>query len=107
MAQLRMRRPQLEDLLPVEIPADYRLRTYEPGDEAAWARIMNTGIGRDHTAESCRASLIEQPQFRPKGLFLAVTETGEAAGSACAWRHPPEETRVGYVHMVCVLPEHR
>jgi mycothiol synthase len=107
MAQLRMRRPNLEDLPPVVMPAGYRLRSYQPGDEAAWARIMNTGIGQDHTAERCRANLVARPQFRPDGLFFAVTEAGEAAGSACAWRQSAEEERTGYVHMVCVLPEHR
>lgn len=107
MAQLRMRRPDLEGLSAVIMPAGYRLRTYAPGDEEAWARIMNTGIGQSHTAERCRANLIERPQFRPEGLFFAVTEQDEAVGSACAWRRPEEGERSGYVHMVCVLPQHR
>jgi len=101
-----MRRPDLDGLPPVVIPAGYRLRTYAPGDEEAWARIMNTGIGQSHTAERCRANLIERPQFRPEGLFFAVTEEGEAVGSACAWRRPEEAPESGYVHMVCVTPEH-
>src|SRR2546425_967793 len=107
MSQLRMRRPHLEALPPVAMPEGYRLRTYDAGDEAAWARIMNTGIGEKNTAEGCRAHLIEQPQFRPEGLFFAVSESGEPVGSACAWRQSAEEARVGYVHMVCVVPEHR
>jgi mycothiol synthase len=107
MAQLRMRRSDLESLPPVEMPAGYRLRTYAPGDEAAWARIMNTGIGQSHTAEKCRENLIDRPQFRPEGLFFAVTDGGDAVGSACAWRRSAEEECTGYVHMVCALPEHR
>lgn len=102
-----MHRPNLEDLPPLTMPAGYRLRTYVPGDEEAWARIMNTGIGQSHTAERCRANLIERPQFRSEGLFFAVTEEGEAVGSACAWRRPEEGEGSGYVHMVCVMPEHR
>jgi mycothiol synthase len=89
------------------MPADYRLRTFEPGDEEAWARIMNTGIGKNYTAEGCRTNLLDRPQFRPEGLFFAVADDGTVAGSACAWRQSENEQRVGYVHMVCVLPEHR
>src|SRR5437867_1995299 len=107
MAQLRMRRAHLDHLPPVVMPAGYRLRTYQPGDEEAWAQIMNTGIGEDHTAESCRKELTERPAFRPTGLFFAVTEAGEAVGSACAWRLTSLGDETGYVHMVCVRPEHR
>jgi GNAT superfamily N-acetyltransferase len=107
MAQLRMRRANLENLPPVAMPAGYRLRTYQPGDEEAWAQIMNTGIGENHTATSTRADLIERPAFRPEGLFFAVTDDGEAAGSACAWRLTSLGDEIGYVHMVCVRPEHR
>jgi mycothiol synthase len=102
-----MRRPDLSHLPPVVMPAGYRLRTYEPRDEEAWARVMRTGIGANYTAKRCRADLTQRPQFRPDGLFFAVTDDGEAVGSACAWRESEEEHITGYVHMVCVLPEHR
>jgi GNAT superfamily N-acetyltransferase len=107
MAQLRMHRAHLNDLPPVVMPAGYRLRTYQPGDEEAWAQIMNTGIGENHTVESTRADLIERPQFRPEGLFFVMTDAGEAVGSACAWRISSAGDETGYVHMVCVRPEHR
>ena len=107
MAQLRMRRADLDHLPPVAMPAGYRLRLYQEGDEAAWAQIMNTGIGEEHTAASTRADLIERPAFRPEGLFFAETDGGEAVGSACAWRLTTLGDETGYVHMVCVRPEHR
>jgi mycothiol synthase len=46
------------------------------------------------------------PQFRADGLFFA-THRAVPVASACAWRDPPDESRVGIVHMVCVLPGHR
>lgn len=106
MGQLRMRRPNLENLPEVILPDGYELRTYQPGDEAVWGRIMDTGIGKDWTVEKVRKDLIDRPQFEPDGLFFA-THQSEPVGSACAWRASAEETRTGIVHMVCVLPEHR
>jgi mycothiol synthase len=88
----------------------YEVRTYHDGDESAWANIMNTGIGENWTAERCRESLTGRAQFLPDGLFFAVRHDGDGevlAGSACAWRLTPHEWTVGYVHMVCVRPEHR
>jgi tRNA-Thr(GGU) m(6)t(6)A37 methyltransferase TsaA len=104
--QLRMRRPDLAGLPPVEMPEGYALRTYRPGDEAAWAAIMNTGIGSGQTAELCRQKLTGLPQFDPEGLFFA-THDGTPIGSACAWVLRPGEREAGELHMVCVLPEHR
>jgi mycothiol synthase len=101
-----MRRPHLENLPEVMMPDGYALRTYLPGDEAAWGRIMDTGIGKDWTVEKVRQELTGKPQFESDGLFFA-TYQGEPVGSACAWRATMEETHVGIVHMVCVLPEHR
>lgn len=104
--QLRMIRRNLDDLPEVELTSGYEIRTYRPGDEAAWAKIMNSGIGADWTAEKCSEALISKSQFLPDGLFFAVHDD-EPVGSACAWRSSPDEWNEGYLHMVCVLPEHR
>lgn len=106
LPQLEMRRSDLDGLPSVALPSPYRLRTYRLGDESAYAAIMNTGIGKDWTAESVRSFLIDRPQFDPRNLFF-VTFDGEPVGTACAWRLDPNERRVGYLHMVCVRPEHR
>jgi mycothiol synthase len=105
-----MRRPHLEGLPPLDLPARYSLRTYLSGDDAAWAEIMNTGISTGWTAERCRQQLTSMPQFRPERLFFAVVAndpSSEPVGSACAWTPDAGETNRGYVHMVCVRPEHR
>jgi mycothiol synthase len=104
--QLRMKRPQLEDLPPVALPTGYWLRSFQSGDEAAWCRIMDTGIGSMWTIERMREFMLDRPQFRGDGLFFA-TSTDEPVATACAWRDTPEEERIGLVHMVCCLPEHR
>lgn len=106
-----MRRPHLEGLPPPVPPPGYRLRTYQPGDEAHWAAIMNSegGIGRDWTPDKVRQRLTACEQFEPGCLFFATcdAEGGQPVASATAWRRPPVNRRTGYLHMVCALPEHR
>jgi mycothiol synthase len=106
-----MKRPHLDRLPELQVPAGYRLRTYRPSDEHAWGLIMGSegGIGHDWTPERVREQLIDRPQFWPDGLFFATcdAEGGRPVASACAWRQHPAETAQGILHMVCALPEHR
>lgn len=103
--QLNMIHRKLGELPEIEAPEGYGLRTWLPGDEAAWAEIMNTGVGV-WNVEWVRERLLDQPQFAPDQVFFATHE-GRAVGSACAWRLEPDERKKGYLHMVCALPEHR
>ena len=103
--QLHMVHRNLGRLPDIKITEGYELRTYQAGDEQVWADIMNTGIG-EWTAEKCRENLTSKPQFLPDGLFF-VTFQGKPVGSACCWRRSADEWKVGWLHMVCVLPEHR
>ena len=104
--QLRMVRPGLDDLPGMEVPEGYALRTYRPGDEAAWCEIMNTGIGTGWTAEKCRGELTERDPFMPDGCFFA-TRAGQAVATACAYDVQPEGVNAAQVHMVCAKPDHR
>lgn len=104
--QLLMERPDVGGLPPVAVPAPYAVRAYRPGDEAAWAEIMNHGLGEGWTAERCVETLTGRPQFDPASLFF-VTLEGEPVGSACAWSTPEHDPTIGWLHMVCVRPEHR
>jgi GNAT superfamily N-acetyltransferase len=104
--QLRMIRPHLDGLPDYTVPEGYALRTFQPGDEAAWCAIMHTGLGADWTVERCQQQLTSLDRFRPEGLFF-VTHDGQPVGSACAWPDSPEDPRRAQVHMVCVMPDHR
>lgn len=101
-----MLRHDLKRLPRLTLPPGVRIRTYRPGDEAAWAAIMEGSLGSDWTVERVREQLTERPQFDPKGLFFAV-RAGRAVGSACAWKASPEEKQLGNVHMVAVAPDAR
>jgi mycothiol synthase len=96
----------LNHLPSIAIAPDYRIRTYQPGDERDWCRIVNMCIGGDYTESQCRAELTEDQHFRPADLFFAVRE-GAVVGTACALRNPDLGFDVGSVHMVAVEPEHR
>lgn len=104
--QLRMIREDLDGLPDYSLPAGYELRTYQPGDESAWADVMNTGIGDGWTYDRCRDTLTGLPQFKPDSLFFIVHQ-GQPVGSACAWTESLDEATTGQIHMVCVKPGHR
>lgn len=109
MGQLFMRKSNLNDeseIKEIKLPSGYEMRTYQPGDEAAWSYIMSKTIGGDPSPERCSKDIIQKPQFSPDILFF-VTHHETPVGSACAWRKSPDEKETGYVHMVGVLEEHR
>lgn len=89
------------------VPPGIVLRTFTPGDELAWAQVVNlTDLGRDYDASKVRGSLSERPVFDPEGLFLAcAAATGQPLATACAWW----QTRVGklrpMLHMVAARPD--
>ena len=104
--QLRMVRPNLEDLPELEIPVGYGMRTYRTGDEGHWARIISDSFGgRERTAQDTENEITGRDVFLPDGLYFA-THQGVPVGTACAWRQSVDEKDVGYVHMVGVVAEH-
>ena len=104
--QLRMFLSSLEHLPELEVPAGYAIRSFQPGDEEHWAAIIDASFGGERTAENTRREILDRPEYMPGGLFFATYE-GKPIGTTCAWRQSQEETEVGYVHMVGVVPEHR
>lgn len=104
--QLRMVRPNLEDLPELELPVGYGMRTYRTGDEVHWARIISDSFGgRERTAQDTENEITGRDVFLPDGLYFA-THQGVPVGTACAWRQSVDEKDVGYVHMVGVVAEH-
>ena len=104
--QLRMVRPNLEDLPELELPIGYRMRTYRKGDEVHWARIISDSFGgRERTAQDTENEITNRDVFVPDGFYFA-THCDVPVGTACAWRQSVDEKDVGYVHMVGVVAEH-
>ena len=105
--QLRMTKTNLARLAPPRVARGYRLRTYRPGDEADWARLIRAYIGGQWDVESTRANLTGQERFFPDGLFFVESAQGEVVGTACAWRPSAQEWEEGELHMVAVDEKHR
>lgn len=104
--QLRMVRPDLDNLPKLELPPGYDMRTYQKGDEVHWANIISDSFGgKQRTAEDTRNEITGQERFVPDGFYFA-THDGTPVGTACAWRQTVDETEVGYVHMVGVASAH-
>ena len=106
LPQLEMFRDHLCDLPEIETVSAYAVRTYCPGDEAAWCRIMEGNVGTNWTVQKCRENLIWDSRFQAENLFF-ITHKGEPIASACAWRANDQSPAIGEVHMVAVLSEHR
>ncbi len=103
--QLRMVRPNLDGLPPVEIPAGYEIRTYQEGDDVHWANVISDSFGGERTAADARRDIMDRDVFDPEGLYFA-TYQGTPVGTTCAWKDTPDETDVGIVHMVGVHSAH-
>ncbi|MDE0019556.1 MAG: GNAT family N-acetyltransferase [Candidatus Poribacteria bacterium] len=104
--QLRMVRPNLENLPALALPAGYGMRTYRKGDEEHWARIISDSFGgRERTAQDTKNEITSRDVFIPDGFYFAI-HRGVPVGTACAWRQSVDEKEVGYVHMVGVVAEH-
>ena len=104
--QLRMVRRDLENLLPLQCPDGYHIRTYQKGDEVHWARIMDIAfVDQGRTAEDTYANVINQRNFDPNG-FCFVIYQDLPIGTACAWKRCHRGKQIGYIDMLAVLPEH-
>ena len=106
LPQLEMFRDHLCDLPEIENASAYAVRTYCPGDEAAWCRIMEGNVGNNWTVQKCRENLIWDSRFQAENLFF-ITHEGEPIASACAWRADDQSPAIGEIHMVAVLSDHR
>lgn len=94
--QLAMRRPHLENLPPMALPAGHGVRCFRPGDEEAWETI----IGESFEREYCFAQQMQaDPSFLPERV-LFVNCGAKPVATASAWKVPRYGPDTGVVHMV-------
>ncbi|MBB6673168.1 GNAT family N-acetyltransferase [Cohnella nanjingensis] len=99
LPQLVMRRSL--DCLPDDTwPEGYTLRSFAPGDEAHWERIVERAFG---WSRSFQKTIRSHYYFSPERVLFVCA--GEApVATACAWQEPQWEEDCGYLHMVGVDP---
>ena len=97
-------------ILPMEIklPEGYTIRTYQPGDENAWAQLL-CAVGEQTSLDEALALFTERylaDASLTDRIFFAVSADGQIVGTAIAWEHDPRGAQ-RVLHWVAVHPEHQ
>jgi mycothiol synthase len=103
MSQLHMRRADLQNLPPLQLPEGYVLREYSKGDENGIATLLQTTFGDVWTTERVQRELTEADDV--KQTFV-IECNGEIVATASARLLPQMYPNAGYVHYVAASPDH-
>lgn len=81
----------------------YHLRSYKPGDEVHWDKIIRESFGMDDI--SFDAHMRNDSEYRPERvIFLCCDDIPVATASG--WFKDEHGLDTGYLHMVGVLKDH-
>jgi GNAT superfamily N-acetyltransferase len=107
--RVHMVRPDLERIPEFGVPAPFRVRWYEPGDEAEWRRIHRLADRENETTPGLFGE-----RFGADAAVLArrqcylTDERGAAIGTATAWFDDDfAGLPYGRVHYVAITPEYQ
>ncbi|HUG92241.1 MAG TPA: GNAT family N-acetyltransferase [Planctomycetaceae bacterium] len=103
MPPLVMRRASLEHLPELSLPAGYGLRSFEPGDESAWERIIGDAFGWSERRGKFDQIMRQDDAFDPRRIYF-VCRREQPVGVAAAWVRREYEPEALYLHYVGVLP---
>jgi mycothiol synthase len=103
MSQLHMRRADLRNLPPLELPDGYILREYSTGDESGIAALLQTTFGDAWTSERALEVLIDADDVK---TTYVIEHNGEIVATASARLLPQMYSNAGYVHYVAASPNH-
>ncbi|MBI5831366.1 MAG: GNAT family N-acetyltransferase [Armatimonadetes bacterium] len=104
--QLVMQRPTLTDLPTLVLPDGYRLRHFEPGDEAAWVRLSDAAFDDGPHEPSWFYERFGDLAFEARRVWFVVDDHGPVA-TAAAWHRPKWGADTGYLHWVAADAAHR
>ena len=94
----------------IKLPDGYSIRTYQPGDEDAWA-ALEFANGEFSTPEEAKTWFVPHylhtPELAAERVFFAVSPAGEIVGTAIAWEHDPRGMGVRALHWVTVREDHQ
>jgi len=110
LPQLLMRRPTLDDLEPLTAPAGYALRSFRPGDEASWGRVMDRAFEWEPGKAVFDELMRSDPCYADERVKVAVTTDSAAAGTVAAtascWVVPKYGPQARMLHWVATHPDH-
>lgn len=93
---------------PASLPDGYRLRSWRPGDEAAWAALEH-GIGDFDTPADAQAyfarTYLADPAALAERCVLAEDGRGRVVGACIAWRDRRGSRTAASLHWLVVSPD--
>lgn len=101
--QLLMIQDDLGALPALQLPEGCGIRSFRPGDEAAWERIIAASFGGEHSFERGMAA---DEAYKPERVWFVTDVAGQPIATASAWYRPQWSEDTGYLHMVGLIPEH-
>ena len=105
--QLRMMRPSLRDLPPLDPPAGYVLRHFRPGDEAGLTKTLKAAF--DESSMDAKWAIINNNGFMPQRSWL-MEHDGQIVSSASMLYDPDppaaRQTGTAFLHWVAARPGH-
>lgn len=110
--RVAMTRADLKDIPEYSVPAGFRLRLFQEGDEATWARV-ETAAG-EFTSETQAIERFNSEfgphlaEFAKRCVFIE-NEVGRIIGTATAWYGSlaTDEEVIGRIHWVSIIPEYQ
>ena len=94
----------------ITLPEGYHFRTYQPGDERAWARLEHE-IGDFETQDMAEAYFTAQYCQNKDALreccVFVLDEEEQIVGSCIAWSDAGEDQTVASLHWLVVSPAHQ
>jgi mycothiol synthase len=100
---LMMRRPDLRNLPPIELPEGYAVRHYNPGDEQAWNTIIHEGFSPNYDFDK---HMKGDAAFVPERVWF-ITKNDVPVATASAWLLSRFGPHTGLMHMVGTLSGHQ
>jgi len=102
LPQLVMKHEDLFALPAFVCPPGFHIRSYQPGDEQHWERLIAASFGWERDFQ---ASIGSHPYFRPERVIF-IFFGDQPAATATAWFQEHREEEYGYLHMVGAHPDY-
>lgn len=104
-----MKREYSKPSAKITLPAGYKARTYQKGDEIAWAEIETQVLEFENTDQAlqCHSYYLSQLDELKERQWFIEAPNGKPVATATAWYTQTEKGRIPVVHALGCLPEYQ